>query len=170
MHSLLKKRILSVCLFSSCMLQKYKNGHLYRLFSSDICNSSPKKTYRKPTENLQKTYKKSGNGILFICLIANCEICGTNLLTSELYIPTFTSNTKVMKKRVSAVVIVLVCLGGVACIKTLSTSSVGLPQLAFDNIEALASGESSAYRCYGIGDVDCHGDKVDKMYSGYSLK
>jgi len=72
-----------------------------------------------------------------------------------------------MKKRVSAVVIVLVCLGGVACIKTLSTSSVGL---AFDNIEALASGESSAYRCYGIGDVDCHGDKVDKMYSGYSLK
>jgi len=42
--------------------------------------------------------------------------------------------------------------------------------LAFDNIEALASGESSAYRCYGIGDVDCHGDKVDKMYSGYSLK
>ena len=47
---------------------------------------------------------------------------------------------------------------------------VDLPQLAFDNIEALASGESSAYRCYGIGDVDCHGDKVDKMYSGYSLK
>ena len=45
-----------------------------------------------------------------------------------------------------------------------------LPQLAFDNIEALASGESSAYRCYGIGDVDCHGYKVDKMYSGYSLK
>ena len=42
--------------------------------------------------------------------------------------------------------------------------------LLLDNIEALASGESSAYRCYGIGDVDCHGDKVDKMYSGYSLK
>ena len=78
-------------------------------------------------------------------------------MTSELYIPTFASKTKVMKKRVSAVVIVLVCLGGVAW-------------LAFDNIEALASGESSAYRCYGIGDVDCHGDKVDKMYSGYSLK
>lgn len=165
MHSLLKKRILSVCLFSSCMLQKYKNGHLYRLFSSDICNSSPKKTYRKPTE----TYKKSGNGILFICLIANCEICGTNLLTTN-YISLHLLKTKFMKKRVSAVVIVLVCLGGVACIKTLSTSSVGLPQLAFDNIEALASGESSAYRCYGIGDVDCHGDKVDKMYSGYSLK
>ncbi|MFQ6927271.1 MAG: NVEALA domain-containing protein [Parabacteroides merdae] len=48
---------------------------------------------------------------------------------------------KSYEKRVSAVVIVLVCLGGVACIKTLSTSSVGLPQLAFDNIEALASGE-----------------------------
>ena len=91
-------------------------------------------------------------------------------MTSELYIPTFASKTKVMKKRVLAVVIVLVCLGGVPCIKTLSTPSVGLPQLAFDNIEALASGESSAYRCYGIGDVDCHGDKVDKMYSGYSLK
>ena len=42
--------------------------------------------------------------------------------------------------------------------------------LLLDNIEALASGESSAYRCYGIGDVDCHGDKDDKMYSGYSLK
>lgn len=65
---------------------------------------------RKPTENLQEV----GNGILFIWVIANCEICGTNLLTSELYIPTFASKTKVMKKRVSAVVIVLVCLGGVA--------------------------------------------------------
>ena len=69
---------------------------------------------RKPTENLQKTYKKSGDGILFIWVVANCKICGTNLLTSELYIPTFASKTKVMKKRVSAVVIVLVCLGGVA--------------------------------------------------------
>ena len=57
-----------------------------------------------------------------------------------------------MKKRVLAVVIILVCLGGVACIKT------------------LASGESDTYRCYGTGDVDCHGYKVDKMYSGYSLK
>lgn len=99
-----------------------------------------------------------------------CRIFDANLLTSELYIPTFTSKTKVMKKRVLAVVIILVCLGGVACIKTLSTSSVGLPQLAFDNIEALASGESDTYRCYGTGDVDCHGYKVDKMYSGYSLK
>ena len=83
----------------------------------------------------------------------------------------FTSKTKVMKKRVFSS---SNCFWFVwvefACIKTLSTSSVGLPQLAFDNIEALASGESSAYRCYGIGDVDCHGDKVDKMYSGYSLK
>lgn len=75
-----------------------------------------------------------------------------------------------MKKKVLAVVIVLVCLGGVACIKTLSASSVGLPQLALDNIEALASGENDTYRCYGTGDVDCHGYKVDKMYSGYSLK
>ena len=54
---------------------------------------------RKPTENLQKTYKKSGNGILFICLIANCEICGTNLITTEKYIPTNTSKTKDNKKK-----------------------------------------------------------------------
>ena len=81
----------------------------------------------KSEENLQNlAHKKSGNGILFICLIADYEICGTNLLTSRLYIPTFTSKTKVMKK-VSAVVIVWFVWSGVACIKTLSTSSVGLP-------------------------------------------
>ena len=33
-----------------------KNGHLYRLFSSDICNSSPKKTYRKPTRNQEMAF------------------------------------------------------------------------------------------------------------------
>lgn len=88
----------------------------------------------------------------------------------ELFALTFVSKTKVMKRRVLAVVVALICLSGVICMKALLTSSVDLPQLAFDNIEALASGESGNFRCYGTGDVDCHGYKVDKMYSGYSLK
>ena len=78
-----------------------------------------------------------------------------------------------MKKRVSAVVIVLVCLGGVACIKTLSTSSVGLPQLAFDNIEALAADEQDVpTNCWGSGSVDCPVTKVKVEYvaTGYSLE
>ena len=61
---------------------------------------------------------------------------------------------KSYEKRVSAVVIVLVCLGGVACIKTLSTSSVGLPQLAFDNIEALRPVRVVLIGVTGLGDVD----------------
>ena len=49
MHSLLKK---GFCLYVYSLLaccKNIKNGHLYRLFSSDICNSSPKKNYIKPT-------------------------------------------------------------------------------------------------------------------------
>lgn len=60
MHSLLKK---GFCLYVYSLLACYKNiknGHLYRLFSSDICNSSPKKTYRKPTRSQVMAFYLSG--------------------------------------------------------------------------------------------------------------
>lgn len=42
-------------------------------------------------------------------------------------------------------------------------TEVDLTDLAFDNIEALASGEGSGnMKCYGVGDIDCLGYKVEE--------
>ena len=43
--------------------------------------------------------------------------------------------------------------------------------LLFDNIEALASGEggSSTYHCFGWGNVNCYGNKVEYMIDGIDL-
>lgn len=46
-------------------------------------------------------------------------------------------------------------------------------KLMLENIEALASYENGGagenYHCFGRGEVDCYGDKVDVKYSGFSL-
>lgn len=75
-----------------------------------------------------------------------------------------------MKKNILKGVIIAICLGGIYYIRISSAPTNDLTQLAFENIEALALGESGNFRCYGDGDVDCHGYKVEKMYSGYSLE
>ena len=43
--------------------------------------------------------------------------------------------------------------------------------LLFDNIEALASGEGggTTYHCYGVGEVDCYGYRVEFMIDGMDL-
>ncbi len=42
--------------------------------------------------------------------------------------------------------------------------------LLFENIEALATSEEDPgenYACYGYGDIDCHGVKVEVKFSGF---
>ena len=41
----------------------------------------------------------------------------------------------------------------------------------FNNVEALASGESGdvKYHCFGEGTVDCDGEKVEMKITGYSF-
>lgn len=45
--------------------------------------------------------------------------------------------------------------------------------LAFENIEALAwdaeNPPTENFKCYGWGEVDCYGIKVEVKYSGFSL-
>lgn len=62
-------------------------------------------------------------------------------------------------------------LGGIYfCLSSDSEKSL-LNNLALKNIEALAGGEGSNenYDCIGSGDVDCHGYKVARAYTGLSL-
>lgn len=55
----------------------------------------------------------------------------------------------------------------------ITSQKTSINDLAFDNIEALARDETTPptenYRCYGWGEVDCHGYDVEVMYSGFSL-
>lgn len=46
-----------------------------------------------------------------------------------------------------------------------------LNDFAFENIEAIAQEENPGenYRCYGHGDINCHGYKVEKAYIGLSF-
>ncbi|WP_459190098.1 NVEALA domain-containing protein [Parabacteroides sp. APC149_11_2_Y6] len=73
-----------------------------------------------------------------------------------------------MKKKFikGTIAIIFLC-----CICFFYTSKkVSVNDLAFENIEALAQGESGVnVRCYGKGSVECHGHKVEKMYTGLSL-
>lgn len=62
-------------------------------------------------------------------------------------------------------------LGGIYfCLSSDSEKSL-LNDLALKNIDALAGGEGSNenYDCIGSGDVDCHGYKVARAYTGLSL-
>lgn len=74
-----------------------------------------------------------------------------------------------MKKNIITGMIALICLGGIYLFKTSDTTIVN--QLAFENIEALAGGEDGEnVICYGDGSIDCHGHKVEKMITGFSLR
>ncbi|MEA4808417.1 hypothetical protein SDC9_61987 [bioreactor metagenome] len=74
-----------------------------------------------------------------------------------------------MKRKTIKSGIALLCLlGGIYFYYTQSDKSV-LSDLAFENIEALALPEEDPnenYRCYGWGDIECHGDKVERKTSG----
>ena len=74
-----------------------------------------------------------------------------------------------MKKKISK----LLFIGGViiASFYFLTEENNTVETLLFANIEALASGEGggSAYRCYGWGNIDCYGNKVEFMIDGMDL-
>lgn len=76
-----------------------------------------------------------------------------------------------MKKKGIKVIIAILCLGGIYTLFE-NDSNEQLTNLAFKNIEALAQGEEPGenYICFNYGDIDCYGDKVEDMYTGFSLR
>ncbi len=74
-----------------------------------------------------------------------------------------------MKKNKIKIGLVLLCLSG--CF-FFSMEKKQLTDLTLKNIEALAQGEGPTenYYCIGSGDIDCYGDKVEDMYTGFSLR
>ena len=73
-----------------------------------------------------------------------------------------------MKNKVLKGLLGVICICGLYYANK-STQTVAI-NLALENIEALASGEGSGdYRCYGYGDIDCHGFKVRDRIDDWSL-
>lgn len=61
----------------------------------------------------------------------------------------------------------IVCLGFISGCYFYQQKDQKLNDLVQQNIEALASGEgSSSTFCYGIGSVDCLGNKVEMKFTG----
>ncbi|MBR5296432.1 MAG: NVEALA domain-containing protein [Parabacteroides sp.] len=76
-----------------------------------------------------------------------------------------------MKKKGLKIAIVFICMG-MAGIFWQNRQTVSLNELALENVEALAQGESGLgnYLCLGDGVLDCDGNKVAEVYSGLSLR
>lgn len=75
-----------------------------------------------------------------------------------------------MKKKIIKLGLISLSLLGGIYIYSSNSDKENLNDLAFDNIEAIAAGESGGnFMCFGYGDINCHGHKVEKMYSGFSL-
>lgn len=73
-----------------------------------------------------------------------------------------------MKNKVSKVLLCILCVCGMFYAN--KSAQTEITDLAFENIEALAGGEGSGnWRCYGYGDIECHGYKVDEKIENYSL-
>lgn len=74
-----------------------------------------------------------------------------------------------MKRKTIQSGIALLCLlGGMYFYSTQSDKNV-LNDLAFENIEALAleEGPNENFVCFGWGDIECHGRKVERKTSGF---
>ncbi|MCL3852745.1 MULTISPECIES: NVEALA domain-containing protein [Parabacteroides] len=75
-----------------------------------------------------------------------------------------------MKRKTIKSGITLLCLfGGMYFYSTHQSEKKVLSDLAFENIEALALSEEDPdenFKCYGWGDVECHGKKVEVKYGG----
>lgn len=74
-----------------------------------------------------------------------------------------------MKRKIIKSSIALLCLSGGIYFHFAQPEKDALNDLAFENIEALALTEEDPnenYRCYGWGDVDCHGYKVEVKFGG----
>lgn len=78
-----------------------------------------------------------------------------------------------MKKTIKRGLILLSLVGAWYFGHTVTEENL-INDLAFENIEALAKDEvhfpDENFRCYGDGEVDCYGYKVQVKYSGLSLE
>lgn len=50
-----------------------------------------------------------------------------------------------------------------------ATDKQPLSDLALENIDALASGENGNVGCFGRGNIECLGDRVEMRFTGFSL-
>lgn len=74
-----------------------------------------------------------------------------------------------MKRKIIKSSIALLCLFGGMYFHSIQPEKNVLNDLVFENIEALALTEEDPdenFRCYGWGDIECHGKKVEVKYSG----
>lgn len=71
-----------------------------------------------------------------------------------------------MKRSLKVTWIALAALAGVSYLSFRAGDKPRIADLAFENMEALADGEdSSMFICFGSGEVDCAGAKVEVKYS-----
>lgn len=75
------------------------------------------------------------------------------------------------KKIIKSGLASIILLGSIYFYLSSDSEKSLLNDLSLKNIEALAGGEGSNenYNCIGSGDVDCHGYKVARAYTGLSL-
>lgn len=75
-----------------------------------------------------------------------------------------------MKRKSIKSCIALLCLLGGMYFHSIQSDKNVINDLAFKNIEALALTEEDPnenYWCYNWGDIECHGDKVERKTSGF---
>lgn len=73
-----------------------------------------------------------------------------------------------MKRKIIQLGIIALCLLGSLYFNNIQSHNDALTDLAFENIEALASGEgpNENFMCYNWGDIECHGIKVERKTTG----
>ncbi len=73
-----------------------------------------------------------------------------------------------MKKKIVKVFLAIICMGGLFYLYQSTPNTIN--DLTFDNIEALASGESNEnFNCLGVGSIECKGYKY-KYKITYNLR
>lgn len=70
-------------------------------------------------------------------------------------------------KQLFKITFLLACVASAFYLGTSENKEVH--DIAFNNIEALASGEGGSVHCFGSGSVDCLGHKVSYRFDNYSL-
>lgn len=77
-----------------------------------------------------------------------------------------------MKKKIIKSVLIGVCLIGGILFSFSTSKTESLSDITFQNIEALAGNEGNGENitCFGLGDVECHGYKVELKITGLSLE
>lgn len=74
-----------------------------------------------------------------------------------------------MKRKTIKSGIALLCLLGGMYFHSISSEKNELNNLAFKNIEALAleEGPGENFACYGWGEIECHGIRVERKTTGF---